>query len=127
MDGLVPFRSTATRFRTVFISDIHLGTRGCKADYLLDFLKRTDCETLYLVGDIFDGWRLKRAWYWPQAHNDVVQKLLRKVRKGMRLVYVPGNHDEVLRGYPGMHFRSEEHTSDLQSLMRISYAAFCLK
>src|SRR3546814_20726332 len=67
-----------------------------------------------LVGDIFDGWRLKRAWYWPHAHNDVVQKLLRKVRKGMRLVYVPGNHDEVLRGYPGMHFggveviRSEE-------------------
>ncbi|HEY9537059.1 MAG TPA: UDP-2,3-diacylglucosamine diphosphatase [Kiloniellaceae bacterium] len=108
MDGLVPFRSTATRFRTVFISDIHLGTRGCKADYLLDFLKHTDCETLYLVGDIFDGWRLKRAWYWPQAHNDVVQKLLRKVRKGMRLVYVPGNHDEVLRGYPGMHFGGVE-------------------
>src|SRR3546814_11215459 len=93
MDGLVPFRSTVTRFRTVFISDIHLGTRGCKADYLLDFLKHTDCETLYLVGDIFDGWRLKRAWYWPQAHNDVVQQLLRKVRKGMRLVYVTGNHD----------------------------------
>ncbi|MGF1593899.1 MAG: UDP-2,3-diacylglucosamine diphosphatase [Kiloniellaceae bacterium] len=110
MDGLAPYGPSArsARYRTIFISDIHLGTRGCKADYLLDFLKHNDCETLYLVGDIFDGWRLKRTWYWPQAHNDVVQKLLRKVRKGMRLVYVPGNHDEVLRGYPGMHFGGVE-------------------
>jgi UDP-2,3-diacylglucosamine pyrophosphatase LpxH len=108
MDGLA--YSRPARFRTVFISDIHLGTRGCKADYLLDFLRHTDCETLYLVGDIFDGWRLKRTWYWPQAHNDVVQKLLRKVRKGMRLIYVPGNHDEVLRGYLGMHFGGVEVT-----------------
>ena len=69
MDGLAPFRPT--RYRTIFISDIHLGTRGCKADYLLDFIKNTDCETMYLVGDIVDGWRLKRTWYWPQAHNDV--------------------------------------------------------
>jgi UDP-2,3-diacylglucosamine pyrophosphatase LpxH len=114
MDGLAPRRSLPrpARFRTVFISDIHLGTRGCKADYLLDFLRHTDCETLYLVGDIFDGWRLKRTWYWPQAHNDVVQKLLRKVRKGMRLVYVPGNHDEVLRGYLGMHFGGVEVTKE---------------
>jgi UDP-2,3-diacylglucosamine pyrophosphatase LpxH len=114
MDGLAPPRSLPrpSRFRTVFISDIHLGTRGCKADYLLDFLRHTDCETLYLVGDIFDGWRLKRTWYWPQAHNDVVQKLLRKVRKGMRLVYVPGNHDEVLRGYLGMHFGGVEVTKE---------------
>lgn len=110
MDGLAPLRST--RFRAIFISDIHLGTRGCKADYLLDFLKHSDCETLYLVGDVFDGWRLKRTWYWPQAHNDVVQKLLRKVRKGMRLVYVPGNHDEVLRGYLGMHFGGVEVTRE---------------
>jgi UDP-2,3-diacylglucosamine pyrophosphatase LpxH len=114
MDGLAPRRPLPrpSRFRTVFISDIHLGTRGCKADYLLDFLRNTDCETLYLVGDIFDGWRLKRTWYWPQAHNDVVQKLLRKVRKGMRLVYVPGNHDEVLRGYLGMHFGGVEVTKE---------------
>lgn len=110
MDGLA--YSRPARFRTVFISDIHLGTRGCKADYLLDFLRHTDCETLYLVGDIFDGWRLKRTWYWPQAHNDVVQKLLRKVRKGMRLIYVPGNHDEVLRGYLGMHFGGVEVRKD---------------
>ena len=78
MDGLASPRPS--RYRTVFISDVHLGTRGCKADYLLDFLKHIECETLYLVGDIVDGWRLKRTWYWPQTHNDVVQKLLRKVR-----------------------------------------------
>jgi len=87
------------RFRTIWISDIHLGTRGCKAEFLLDFLRETESETLYLVGDIVDGWRLKRSWYWPQAHNDVVQKLLRKARKGTRVVYVPGNHDEILRRF----------------------------
>jgi UDP-2,3-diacylglucosamine pyrophosphatase LpxH len=114
MDGLASndLFARPSRYRAIFISDVHLGTRGCKADYLLDFLKHNDCETLYLVGDIFDGWRLKRTWYWPQAHNDVVQKLLRKVRKGMRLVYVPGNHDEVLRGYPGMHFGGVEVTRE---------------
>jgi UDP-2,3-diacylglucosamine pyrophosphatase LpxH len=90
--------------RTIFLSDVHLGTRGCKADLLLDFLKHHDADTLYLVGDIIDGWRLKAGWYWPQAQNDVVQKLLRKVRKGTRLVYVPGNHDEFLRDYVGHNF-----------------------
>ena len=85
--------------RTVWISDLHLGTPGCRADALLDFLKRVDCDTLYLVGDIIDGWQLRRSWYWPQAHNDVVQKLLRKVRKGTRVVFVPGNHDEFARRY----------------------------
>jgi len=110
MDGLASSRPA--RFRTVFISDIHLGTRGCKADYLLDFIRHTDCETMYLVGDIVDGWRLKRTWYWPQAHNDVVQKLLRKVRKGMRLIYVPGNHDEFLRDYLGSHFGGVEVTKE---------------
>jgi UDP-2,3-diacylglucosamine pyrophosphatase LpxH len=92
------------RYRTIWISDIHLGTRGCKADDLLDFLKSTECETLYLVGDIVDGWRLRRSWYWPQSHNDVVQKLLRKARKGTRVVFVPGNHDEFARDYHGMLF-----------------------
>ncbi len=111
MDGLAPY-SRPARYRTIFISDIHLGTRGCKADYLLDFIKHTDCETMYLVGDIVDGWRLKRTWYWPQAHNDVVQKLLRKVRKGMRLIYVPGNHDEFLRDYLGGHFGGVEVQKD---------------
>ena len=87
------------RFRTVWISDVHLGTPGCQAHALLDFLKRVECDTLYLVGDIIDGWQLRRSWYWPQAHNDVVQKLLRKARKGTRVIYVPGNHDEFARKF----------------------------
>ncbi|MEQ8345135.1 MAG: UDP-2,3-diacylglucosamine diphosphatase [Sneathiellaceae bacterium] len=94
----------AHRYRTLWISDIHLGTRGCKADYLLEFLKFTESETLYLVGDIVDGWRLRRSWYWHQSHNDVIQKLLRKARKGTRVIYVPGNHDEALRDYVDMQF-----------------------
>jgi len=92
------------RVRTLFLSDLHLGTKGCQAGLLLGFLKAYDADTLYLVGDIIDGWRLRSGWYWPQAHNDVVQKLLRKVRKGTRLVYVPGNHDEFLRDYIGSNF-----------------------
>ena len=90
--------------RTVFISDIHLGTKGCQATILLDFLKHVEADTYYLVGDIVDGWRLKRSWYWPQAHNDVVQKLLRKARKGDKIIYVPGNHDEFARQYYDMAF-----------------------
>jgi UDP-2,3-diacylglucosamine pyrophosphatase LpxH len=90
------------RFRTIWLSDIHLGTKGCKAEILLDFLKHTESETLYLVGDIVDGWRLTRSWYWDQSHNDVIQKVLRKARKGTRIIYIPGNHDEVLRHYDGV-------------------------
>jgi UDP-2,3-diacylglucosamine pyrophosphatase LpxH len=93
-----------THYRAIWISDIHLGTRGCKADFLLDFLRHTESDHLYLVGDIIDGWRLRRSWYWNQSHNDVVQKLLRKARKGTRVVYVPGNHDEMLRDYLDLHF-----------------------
>jgi UDP-2,3-diacylglucosamine pyrophosphatase LpxH len=91
-------------YRTVFISDVHLGTRGCQAELLLDFLRHHDCDTLYLVGDIVDGWRLKRSWFWPQARNDVVQKVLRKARKGTQVIYVPGNHDEAARDYCGLNF-----------------------
>ncbi len=91
-------------FRSLFISDVHLGTKGCKAEHLLDFLKHHDADTIYLVGDIVDSWQLKSGWYWPQTHNDVVQKLLRKGRKGARIVYLPGNHDEFLRDYYGTHF-----------------------
>jgi UDP-2,3-diacylglucosamine pyrophosphatase LpxH len=94
----------ANRFRAIFISDIHLGTRACQADAVLDFLRDHDADTVYLVGDIIDGWALKGGWYWPQPHNDVVQKLLRKSRKGSRLIYLPGNHDEFLRDYYGTHF-----------------------
>ena len=100
------------RYRTVFISDVHLGTKGCKAEFLLDFLKHSDCETLFLVGDIVDGWRLRKNWYWPQAHNDVVQKLLRKARKGTKIYYVPGNHDEMFRDYCGVHFGGVEVVED---------------
>jgi UDP-2,3-diacylglucosamine pyrophosphatase LpxH len=90
--------------RALFLSDVHLGTRGCHADDLLDFLKVYEADTIYLVGDIVDGWRLRQSWYWPQSHNDVVQKMLRKVRKGARVIYVPGNHDEFFRDYVGSNF-----------------------
>lgn len=85
--------------RTVWISDLHLGTPGCQARALLDFLRDVRCDTLYLVGDIIDGWQLRRSWYWPQSHNDVVQKILRQARKGTRVVFIPGNHDEFARRY----------------------------
>ena len=90
--------------RALFLSDIHLGTKGCQAELLLSFLKIHDAEHIYLIGDIFDGWRLKKGWYWPQTHNDVVQKILRKARKGTKITYIPGNHDEVMRNYFGTHF-----------------------
>lgn len=96
------------RYRTIWISDVHLGTRGCKAEFLLDFLRHNEAATIYLVGDIIDGWRLKKSWYWPQTHNDVVQKLLRMVRKGTRAIYVPGNHDEWLRDYTRLQFGGVE-------------------
>lgn len=89
-------------YRALFISDLHLGTRGCQAELMLDFLRHHDADTIYLVGDIIDGWRLRTGWYWPQTHNDVIQKLLRKVRKGSRMIYLPGNHDEFVRDYIGM-------------------------
>jgi UDP-2,3-diacylglucosamine pyrophosphatase LpxH len=91
-------------YRAIFISDLHLGTPGCQADALLDFLKEHESDYLYLVGDIIDGWQLRRRWYWPQAHNDVIQKLLRKARKGTRVIYVPGNHDEFARHFLDHHF-----------------------
>lgn len=99
----------ATRhFKTLFLSDVHLGSKAAQAELLVDFLRYHDAETIYLVGDIVDGWRLKRSWHWPQSHNDVVQKLLRKARKGTKIVYVPGNHDEFLRAFPGQHFGGVE-------------------
>jgi UDP-2,3-diacylglucosamine pyrophosphatase LpxH len=95
---------TTRQFRTLFLSDMHLGARGCQAETLLDFLRHHEADTIYLVGDIVDGWALRGSWFWPQSHNDVVQKLLRQGRKGTRIVYLPGNHDEFLRGYYGTHF-----------------------
>jgi UDP-2,3-diacylglucosamine pyrophosphatase LpxH len=99
-----PSPAPSLHYRTVWISDLHLGTPGCQAAALLDFLRDVECETLYLVGDIIDGWQLRRSWFWPQAHNDVVQKILRKARKGTRVVFVPGNHDEFARKYVAHNF-----------------------
>ncbi len=96
--------TSVQQYRTVFISDIHLGTRGCQAEMLLGFIRSMECRTLYLVGDIIDGWRLKGGWYWPQAHNDVVQKILRMARKGVQVTYIPGNHDDRVRDFCGVHF-----------------------
>jgi UDP-2,3-diacylglucosamine pyrophosphatase LpxH len=92
------------RYRTIWLSDIHLGTAGCQAYYLLDFLRTHRADTLYLVGDILDGWQLRKGWYWPQAHNDVVQKILRAARKGTKVIYIPGNHDEDMRQFVGLKF-----------------------
>jgi UDP-2,3-diacylglucosamine pyrophosphatase LpxH len=96
-------RRSVFAFRTIWISDTHLGTSGCKAELLLDFLKSTECETLFLVGDIIDGWQLRKGWYWPPRHNDVVRCVLKKAKHGTRVVYVPGNHDEAFRDYVGLN------------------------
>jgi len=110
MEEPVHFEPTRPRlaYRTIWISDTHLGTSGCKAELLLDFLKSTDCETLFLVGDIIDGWQLRKGWYWPPRHNDVVRCVLKKAKHGTRVVYVPGNHDEAFRDYVGLNFGGVE-------------------
>nr|WP_265587902.1 UDP-2,3-diacylglucosamine diphosphatase [Sphingomicrobium arenosum] len=111
-------------YRTIFISDTHLGTPGCNADLLYDFLRSVDCDTLYLVGDIIDGWRLKKGWYWPPRHNDVVRTVLKLAQKGTRVVFVPGNHDELFRDYVGLSLGGIEivgeevhHTADGRRLL----------
>ena len=100
------------RHRTIWLSDMHLGTQGCSAGKILDFLDNNDAETIYLVGDIIDGWRLSRKFSWPRSHNDVVQKLLQKARAGTRIVYAIGNHDELLRPYIGNNFGGIELVDD---------------
>lgn len=89
----------SNRYRSIWISDFHLGTRNTRSAFLLDFLRKNESDYLYLVGDIIDGWALSKTWYWPQEHNDIIQKLLRKVRKGTRVIYIPGNHDEFARDF----------------------------
>jgi UDP-2,3-diacylglucosamine pyrophosphatase LpxH len=86
-----------TNYRSVFISDTHLGTRGCRSDFLADFLRRTSCQHLYLVGDIIDGWRLRKSWYWDDSHDEVLRLILRQARAGAEVTYIPGNHDEMFR------------------------------
>ena len=97
-------KAKINHYRTLFISDLHLGSKAAQADMILDFLKMNDADTIFLVGDIIDGWRLRSSWYWPQSHNDVVQKLLRKARKGTKMVYIPGNHDEFARQFVKLSF-----------------------
>jgi UDP-2,3-diacylglucosamine pyrophosphatase LpxH len=92
-------RLSPLKYRSIFISDVHLGFRGCQAGYLLDFLRSTQCKQLYLVGDIVDLWGMSRAVYWPQDHNAVVREVLDKARDGTRVVYIPGNHDELVRAH----------------------------
>ena len=87
----------STAFRTVWMSDVHLGSRACRIGLVLDFLRRTRCETLYLVGDIVDLESLRRSFYWPQIHNNVLRTILGKAKHGTRVIYVPGNHDEEFR------------------------------
>lgn len=105
--------SASVSVRTLFISDVHLGTRSAQADRLLALLRCCEADTIYLVGDIIDFWKVRRGLHWPQPHNDVLQKLLRKVRKGARLVLIPGNHDEVLRDYAGIRFGGIEIHQDI--------------
>ena len=94
-----PHRLATTAYRSIFISDTHLGTRGCRAEFLADFLKSVSCENLSLVGDIIDGWRLRRSWFWDHHHDEVLRLILRAARGGTNVVYVPGNHDEMMRKY----------------------------
>ncbi len=99
--------------RTIWISDVHLGFPGCNAEHILEFLRAMRCETLYLVGDIVDFWALKKKRYWPQAHNNVVRSILGKAKHGTRVVFVPGNHDEVMRQYDGMTLGNVEIVNEL--------------
>jgi UDP-2,3-diacylglucosamine pyrophosphatase LpxH len=93
----------AMNYRTVWISDVHLGTRGCKAEFLLDFLRDLECDCLYLVGDIIDFWKLRSGGYWPQLHSELLRTVMGMAKRGIRVIYVPGNHDEFFRDYEGTH------------------------
>ena len=97
-------KTAARHYRAIFISDMHLGTKRAQTSALLDFLRATESDQLYLVGDFIDNWSLRKNWYWDQLHNDVIQKLLRKARKGTKLVYIPGNHDENFRNFLNLRF-----------------------
>ncbi len=124
-----PPRLTSTdHYRAVFISDVHLGTRGARGDFLADFLRRTSCNKLFLVGDIIDGWRLRKSWYWDARHDEVLRLILKKARSGTEVTYIPGNHDEMFRAWlpmgleiAGIRLRREaEHvTADGRRLLVI--------
>jgi UDP-2,3-diacylglucosamine pyrophosphatase LpxH len=92
------------RYRSLFISDTHLGLKAARTEYLLDFLIHVECETLYLVGDIFDIWKMKTGWHWPSTNNEIIRRVMDMTRQGTRVIYVPGNHDELFRAYQEFHF-----------------------
>jgi UDP-2,3-diacylglucosamine pyrophosphatase LpxH len=98
-----PSGAPRRRYRTIWISDVHLGTRGCNDRLLIDFLDHVDSETLYLVGDMIDGWRMKKRYYWPERHNAIVADH-EAAKRGTEVVYIPGNHDEMFRQFAGMNF-----------------------
>jgi UDP-2,3-diacylglucosamine pyrophosphatase LpxH len=129
MTGLHETRKT--HYRSIFLSDIHLGTRGCRADALLEFLKQHSCDRMYLVGDIVDGWRFRRGFYWPQAHTNVMRRFLTMSKRGTRVTYVTGNHDEFLRKYSDMEIgniklvdEAVHHTADGQRLLVVHGDAY---
>ena len=104
---------TKTKYRTVWISDVHLGTKASKVEYLDDFMSSIECENLYLVGDIIDGWQMGRgSTYFPQSHVDIIRRFLNKARHGTNVFYVVGNHDEFLRKY--LDFISQVHLGNIQ-------------
>jgi UDP-2,3-diacylglucosamine pyrophosphatase LpxH len=103
-----PSGAMRRHYRAIWISDVHLGTRGCNCALLLDFLDHCDSDTLYLVGDVIDGWRMKKRFYWPERHNAIVRRVMKKAKGGTRVVYVPGNHDEMFRQFSGMNFGGVE-------------------
>ena len=112
-----PSGAPRRRYRTIWISDVHLGTRGCADEMLIDFLDHCDSDNLYLVGDIIDGWRMKRRFYWPERHNAIVRRIMKRAKRGTRVIYIPGNHDEMFRQFSGLDFggveirRSARHTT----------------
>ncbi len=125
---MVPGAPMRTHFRSVFISDVHLGTRGCRSEFLIDFLRRVSCEHMFLVGDIIDGWRLRKSWYWDEGCDEVLRLLLGHARAGTEVTYIPGNHDEMFRAWlpmgleiAGVRLRAEaEHvTADNRRLLVI--------
>lgn len=104
--------TTKQRYRTIFLSDVHLGTRDCRADFLADFLRSVECERLYLVGDIVDGWRLRKSWYWDAHHDEVIRLVMRMARHGTEVTYIPGNHDEMFRDWLGLEVAGVRLTRD---------------
>ena len=114
-------------YKSVWLSDLHLGSKDCKADYLLDMLSKTSCETLYLVGDVIDIWALERRFSWPEKHNQVVDALIKKAQSGTKVIYLPGNHDEKVKKYIGMTFAEVEikqeviHTTNAGKKMLITH------